>query len=801
MTSVRVLGLQATLGFAVAYVVLVLVGRATVLPGSSVSLVWPAAGVAVLWLLAERRDRQARVLLLVAVLLGVVLVVTGAEVPLVLLSGAGVAVQTWLVVALLRRWCPTLIGAGDRGSVHTLRTLAVGTGAVLVGCAVGAVPLTLALWVAGDDPDLVDAVLVWGRQVAGTIVIGSVGHLAWEWRRGHADQRVGGGGHAELAVLWGTSAAAVVAMFLQPLPLVFLLVPLTGWCASRFTTFTAALHACALGTVALVLTADGHGPIARLDDPYVEAMGTQSFLLALLLTALAVGTLRDRVDDLVRQLVAAQATSDSQAELLSRMTDSMGEGLLVLDDERRVTTHNAASARLARRHLPGDDGRALAALVDLVDQPDRPGAWHRPELGPGDVVVPLADGGEMVLAVTSRPRAEGRLGTLLVVREVTAHRSGFRPLVEFASTAAHDLRGPLTSMRSWLSLADHDLDGTGRDEARDAVRRVDRSVVHMSELIDDLLAQAAAEGGRLRPETVVLGGSRGLLAEVGELIGLDDPIVAPADLPAVHADPGAARQLFANLVGNCAKYTRPGIPPRVEVDARVDGDRVIVEVRDHGIGVPEADRERVFERFHRSEEVQASYTGTGLGLHCAARSSSATAAASCAWHPTRVRGRCSASTSLPSRESRSAGRGAEPGSEPARRDASMCASAHEAKGGGRCRRCQGVRRTVGSRAPSGSAACWPWRRWWSSWRVPPTAPPRPRSPIRPAPRPSPRPRRLRRATRTSAAASGAWPRARRSISARVRPPTPTSCGTRPTPWSGLACRRRCRSLRAAATTP
>lgn len=617
MTSVRVLGLPATLGFAVAYVVLVLVGRATVLPGSSASLVWPAAGVAVLWLLAERPDRQARVLLLVAALLGVVLAVTGADLPLVILGSAGVAVQTWLVVALLRRWCPTLVDAdGQDGAhtFHTFRTLAAGTGAVLVACAVGAGLLTLALWVAGDAPDLVDAALVWGRQVAGTIVVGSVGHLAWDRRRGHGNQRVGGGGHAELAVLWGTSATAVVAIFLQPLPLVFLLVPLTVWCASRFTTFTAALHACALGTVALVLTAGGHGPIARLDDPYVEAMGNQSFLLALLLTALAVGTLRDRVDDLVRQLVAAQAASDTRAELLSRMTGSMGEGLLVLDDERRVTTHNAASARLARRHLPGDEQRALAALVDVLDHPTRPAAWRRPELGPGDVVVPLADGGEMVLAVTSRPLAAGRLGTLLVVREVTAHRSGFRPLVEFASTAAHDLRGPLTTMRSWLSLVEHDLDGTGRDEARDAIRRVDRSVGHMGELIDDLLAQAAAEGGQLRPEEVALGGSGGLLAEVADLVGLDEPVVARADLPAVRADRGAVRQLFANLLGNCAKYTRPGVPPRVEVDARVAGDRVVVEVRDHGIGVPEADRERIFERFHRSEEVQASYVGTGLGL-------------------------------------------------------------------------------------------------------------------------------------------------------------------------------------------
>lgn len=600
-------------GFASAYVLLVLVGRATVLPGGSASLVWPAAGVAVLWLLAESPERQTRVLAQVGGLLAVVLLLDGARPAQVAIGATGVVLQAWLTVALLRRWCPSLLGAGGHGSVHTFGILAAGTGIVLLACLVGAAVFAVGLWVGGNlDPQ--SAILVWGRQVAGTLAVGSVGHLGWEWLRGRSGTRTAGGDRTELLVFWLVSTAVLVVVFLQPLPLVFLVVPLSVWGASRFTTFTAALHACALGTVALALTVADVGPLAQLDDRYVRSMITQVFLLTLLLTALAVGTLSDRVDELVAALTSAQARSDAQAELLSGMTESMGEGLVVLDTSGRVTTHNAAAVRLARRHLPGEEEAALASLVEVVERVAPPGEWRRAELGPGDVVVPLPDGGDMVLAVTSRPLGAGGLGRVLVLREVTAHRSGFRPLVDFAATAAHDLRGPLTTMRSWLSLVDHDLAGSGRDELRETVARVDRSVVHMSELIDDLLAQAAAEGGRLRPEDVPLSGADGVLADVAEPAGLTDGLTVPDDLPAVHADPGAVRQLFANIVGNCAKYTRPGVAPQVEVAARVRDGRVVVEVRDHGIGVPPEDRERIFGRFQRSSTVQGVYAGTGLGL-------------------------------------------------------------------------------------------------------------------------------------------------------------------------------------------
>lgn len=607
-----------SLGFALAYVALALLGRSTVLPGAAVSLVWPAAGLAVLWLLAEHPRRQARVLVTIAAELAVVLALTGAAWPLLVAGAASVVAQTWLVVVLLRRWCPDLLGAGGADSVHSPRTLVVATGIVLVSCALGALLVSLGLWAAGDQLDAAVALLVWGRQVAGILAVGSVGHLGWEWLSGPADERIRGGSRRELVALWLVSVLALVAVFSQPLPLVFLVVPVSVWCASRFPTLIAAVHATVLGSVALVLTISGLGPFAGLGNPYTAAMVTQVFLLTLLLTSLAVATLSDRIDDLVRQLARAQAQSAAQAELLSGMTESMGEGLIVLDSAGGVIQHNAASARLAQRFRPGGGDSALTALVTELAPPTWESGRRRPELGPGDVVVPLDDDSEMVLAMTSLPLTveapHGGGGTLLVLREVTEHRSGFRPLVEFAATTAHDLRGPLTAMRSWLSLIADEPTVLGDEGLRGPIERVDRAAVRMSDLIDDLLAHATAEGGRLAPENLVLTGDRGLPAQIAELAGVGDALSVSPDLPAVWADPHAVQQLFANVIGNALKYSQPGVLPRVEVSGHREAGRVVVDVRDHGVGVPEEDRSLIFERFHRSRSVTSSYAGTGLGL-------------------------------------------------------------------------------------------------------------------------------------------------------------------------------------------
>ena len=609
------------LGLAVAYTVLAVLARLVGKDGLGVSLVWPGAGVAMLWLLAESPHHQSRVLVPLTLIHGAVAWVTGAPFDLVVLGAVSMACQTWVTVVLVRHWCPMLLGAGGTESFRSPRSLAYTCLAAVAGAAVGAVIGTLAIWPASGAGWDSWVPLAWfNRHFTGLVVFGCVGHLAWEWATQRVPPRTRGGDRRELVMLWVVSAIFVGLVFLQPLPIVFLIMPLAVWSAARFPTFLAALHAFALGVGGLLLTLMGFGPSGTLHDtPLLETLAAQIFLVAVLLTGLAVGTLSDRIDQLVVRMGEARARAAEQAELLAEMTESMDEGLIVLDGRGRIERSNGASRRLAHRVRPGaSDAVALAELVELVlhPEPAHTGA-SRAELGVGDVQLPLPSGDDLVVAVSRAELASqqadgGCAGVLLVLSEVTEHRLGLRPLVAFASTAAHDLRGPLTAIRAWLDFAALDLDPDSDTHA--SVKRAEAAAIQMAALIDDLLAQAVAEAGGIDVRDVPLSGPGGALVRADALLGPDDAIeVADEGLPVVHADEASLRQLFANLVGNSVKYARPGVPALIRVRAVRVGSRVVVEVEDNGVGVDEHQRDLIFERFHRGHS-DAERRGTGMGL-------------------------------------------------------------------------------------------------------------------------------------------------------------------------------------------
>ncbi|HEU5035909.1 MAG TPA: GAF domain-containing sensor histidine kinase [Nocardioides sp.] len=180
-------------------------------------------------------------------------------------------------------------------------------------------------------------------------------------------------------------------------------------------------------------------------------------------------------------------------------------------------------------------------------------------------------------------------------------------LAAFAGQVSHDLRNPLTAVTMALKMIDEEADGD--PEVRFLVRRAVGGAERMQSLIDDLLAYARV-GAELQRVPVDLAA---VLTDVREDLAapLAAATVRVGDLPTVTGDPVQLRAVVQNLVANAAKFTRPGEPPYLEVDGtRIDGGWR-VEICDRGPGIPEDEKDRVFQPLAR---IDHDVEGSGIGL-------------------------------------------------------------------------------------------------------------------------------------------------------------------------------------------
>jgi two-component system sensor histidine kinase SenX3 len=285
--------------------------------------------------------------------------------------------------------------------------------------------------------------------------------------------------------------------------------------------------------------------------------------------------------------------------------DLVGEGIVVVDAAgTRLFTNAAAGLLTDARHeealvaaavdaalAEGLDGHTVERTVDLYGPPTREVSVAASPLGPS---------GHRLGAV-ALIRDESRLRRLEAIRQ------------EFVANVSHELKTPIGA----IALLAETLAAT--DDPEDAERRVELLVEEahrLGRIIDDLLALSEVEGRDRIREPIDLAdlveasvrGLRPLAEQLGVEIVLD-----LADGQACLAD---ARQLGAavtNLIDNALKYADGASP--VTVTVRPGDGWADVVVRDRGIGIPQPELERVFERFYRVDKARSRDTGgTGLGL-------------------------------------------------------------------------------------------------------------------------------------------------------------------------------------------
>ncbi len=189
---------------------------------------------------------------------------------------------------------------------------------------------------------------------------------------------------------------------------------------------------------------------------------------------------------------------------------------------------------------------------------------------------------------------------------------------EFLASMSHELRTPLNAVLGFSEVLLERMFGDINERQEEYLRDIHGSGQHLLELLNEILDLSKVEAGRMDLEYSSFGLrpllelAASMLRERAALHGIDLAIETADDVGPVYADELRLKQVLLNLITNAVKFTGDG--GSVLVRAVREGTEILITVTDTGIGVPEADRERIFESFQQGGRGSSREEGTGLGL-------------------------------------------------------------------------------------------------------------------------------------------------------------------------------------------
>jgi two-component system, OmpR family, phosphate regulon sensor histidine kinase PhoR len=340
---------------------------------------------------------------------------------------------------------------------------------------------------------------------------------------------------------------------------------------------------------------------------------------------LEIGAVRDELDELS---VAFNRTAAQLGETIRSLADernrtaaivaSMAEGVAVIDPGERLRFANPAFGRLIGSEPERLVGRTL---VEVARQPELAELVRQALAGtatePREITL-LGQGERQCTAAAAPVRGAGAAGAVLVLHDVTELRRLERVRRDFIANVSHEFRTPLTAIQGFAeTLLGGALDD--RENSRRFLSIIRNHAARLSRLTERLLRLSRIEAGKLeiesRPVRVAdfvepcLEAARLRAQERRLALEVD----CPPDLPLIEGDRERLQEVVENLLDNALLYTPEG--GRIGLRARAGDGQVVVTVSDTGMGIPQTEQERVFERFYRVEEARAHAPGgVGLGL-------------------------------------------------------------------------------------------------------------------------------------------------------------------------------------------
>jgi PAS domain S-box-containing protein len=328
--------------------------------------------------------------------------------------------------------------------------------------------------------------------------------------------------------------------------------------------------------------------------------------------------------DIDEQKQTEEALRQSQERVNVLMNSSI-IGISVIEEEQivdanetflRMTGYSRENMRIGRMNviqmtLPDDLARTQQAQQELATQQS---------LTPYEKAYICKDGSRLPVLVCGALLQHHPLQVINFVLDNSARKELEQRKDDFISMASHELKTPLTAVKLQIQLVRKRLAKHSQHEAATALSRVEGPVKQLERLITELLDVSKIQAGRLEylQEPVDLDA---LLQEIAGTLQQTSPshriLVHGAVRASLMGDPDRLGQVFTNLLSNAIKYSPDA--ETVEMDLSTSEDAVTVRVRDHGLGIPREQRDKIFDRFYRvTDPSKRAIPGLGMGLYIVA---------------------------------------------------------------------------------------------------------------------------------------------------------------------------------------
>jgi PAS domain S-box-containing protein len=350
------------------------------------------------------------------------------------------------------------------------------------------------------------------------------------------------------------------------------------------------------------------------------------------------GAEEDLKDPAVKKIANQLSEVASASEVI---INAIGDGVVAIDSQGTIQLINPAAQELlgwtkqdalmlnykSILHLVDKANKEIDPTVDPIQQALNTNQEVRTSL----FSMVTKSGKKMMASIVVSPISEAGSGVIAMFHDITKEKQEEREQAEFVSTASHEMRTPVASIEGYLGLALNPNTAQIDEKARDFIMKAHQAAQHLGRLFQDLLDVSKADDGRMANVPKVID----LIPFVGEIVqGLTQKatdkglriVYKPQDNGAqkqiapvyfVNLDNDHIREVTDNLVENAIKYTPAG---EVTVDVTGSEDKVIISIKDSGIGIPAEDMAHLFQKFYRvNNEETNQIGGTGLGLYLCRR--------------------------------------------------------------------------------------------------------------------------------------------------------------------------------------